>query len=1212
MAAGPWEAYQASSSDTPAETTAATPGPWDAYKPAGAAKATPPAAKAPASPASNVDTFKETYGDAARKVGTKLGVSPELILGQWGEETGWGKSIIPGTNNLGNIKGKDVSAKDNQLKTKDTYAAYKDTDEFADKYADMIQRKYPGVKGAGSDVTKFTTGLKGYAEDPKYAEKVSGAIRKVGMLNKPEEGKKPAPGASSDGATPPPKQGSFLKSVVGNVAAGADVLESVIPGTIGPLAAATGRWVAIAEGAQGEDISKFGHEFGQTVSEKLSSPVHKMLDALGVDMGYSESGVNKAMGKVSEAVGKGSEWLAQKTGMKKEDADDLVNASAMLVAPSAIKMTSKALLASGRAAGSAAGKVGGVFGKEAAPKAPVEEAQLREVPTAPTVNTTPELLAKQHIEETTGITKSKEQTPVYEKQRQADARAAFAEDPLYADYLKNYADKEASVPNQAHMEADKIEQSEKLQAMAEGKKPPTPPYTQWKDVEPIIRKPGFSRSAEDVLKLRAFEKQGGQADPVMLAKMAAIGLGVTAGVLLDPDNPLEGALLGGLGGAGVSFGASKLGNVGKSIKSVWGDNTKIRITDPMVDHQTRILKGTRAVWQAQGDLVDKVPSLASREKITHWVQGDKTIKLTDAEYSAAKDMRTYYNDLGRLGLETGALTSLLDDYVNQKWDLEGSNKAQWERMTTGMPEKSIHNMRRKIESIAEGKKLGLKPVTEDAAALMGMYGNSILRTIANRKFMDTLRDTPVKDIAGKDTGLKLQMPTEQAPKNYKPSPMKPGESVHPDIVKSLQFLSEKKSHSGILAGIEAVQSTVKRMEVVNPIFHIKNLLDVTIGAGHSPLHIIKLALGKHDILRQIREGGAGDYIDKAYEGGVMATLEGHDIADEDINGTFYKAMGHAQSILETALPGAGKLVEGYSALNKFSDKILWERVHAGGKMVLFSSAYDRIKENNINAHAKDSNVPLKSERELTGIAGRYTNTLFGGMNWMRAAEEVKSEFLRQIAQSAYSTKGRQVMQFAMFAPDWKISTTQALVDAFGKGTGIKGLIKPQELADLHRQFILRNAIYYATVGNAMNYAFSGHSIFENKDKTQLEWGDGRTMQFSKHMMDPMHLLQKPGQEALSAVGVIPGEVINQIKGTEYLSAKGAPPMDTSPSGRAQHALKKLIPMGLSSRGVEESLAGSVGFPMGGRTEEQAEDDKERAKKLRAEERERKLRERRGE
>jgi len=126
------------------------------------------------------EDFAARYGPAAEKAGKALGIDPAILLGQWGLETGWGRSVIPGTNNLGNIKdfsGSGVAATDNMTGSRDKYRQYESPDAFADDFVSLIQRKYPGAVGAGADPSKFTSGLKGYAEDPRYADKVAQATR---------------------------------------------------------------------------------------------------------------------------------------------------------------------------------------------------------------------------------------------------------------------------------------------------------------------------------------------------------------------------------------------------------------------------------------------------------------------------------------------------------------------------------------------------------------------------------------------------------------------------------------------------------------------------------------------------------------------------------------------------------------------------------------------------------------------------------------------------------------------------------------------------------------------------------------------------------------------------------------------------------------------------------------------------------------------------
>ena len=94
------------------------------------------------------DTFIAAHQATADNVGKQLGVPASALLAQWGLETGWGKSVIPGTNNLGNIKdfsGKGVQATDNLTKSVDKYRAYATVDDFANDYASLIKRKYPAA-----------------------------------------------------------------------------------------------------------------------------------------------------------------------------------------------------------------------------------------------------------------------------------------------------------------------------------------------------------------------------------------------------------------------------------------------------------------------------------------------------------------------------------------------------------------------------------------------------------------------------------------------------------------------------------------------------------------------------------------------------------------------------------------------------------------------------------------------------------------------------------------------------------------------------------------------------------------------------------------------------------------------------------------------------------------------------------------------------------
>lgn len=129
----------------------------------------------------DVQGFIQQFGPVAAAVSQRIGVAPDVLLGQWGLETGWGKSIIPGTNNLGNIKGPGVAAKDNQTGSVDQYRAYSSPLDFGNDFVNLISNRYQNAVGKGADATAYAGALKagGYAEDPKYVGKLSSAVDMV-------------------------------------------------------------------------------------------------------------------------------------------------------------------------------------------------------------------------------------------------------------------------------------------------------------------------------------------------------------------------------------------------------------------------------------------------------------------------------------------------------------------------------------------------------------------------------------------------------------------------------------------------------------------------------------------------------------------------------------------------------------------------------------------------------------------------------------------------------------------------------------------------------------------------------------------------------------------------------------------------------------------------------------------------------------------------
>lgn len=968
-------------------------------------------------------------------------------------------------------------------------------------------------------------------------------------------------------------------AVVGEAALNTAVLADMVlslPGMTFGVAGDMGRRLyGVMSGENRKVTEQEAAKMREQFSEPFSNPIEKLMHLSGYKEGYSQSQINQVMSGAMSWLDKGGEWVEKNTHgvFSKADVGSLVNEAMAL---GGIRGTS-ALITKG-------------VEKLGKPKAAAEKPTLRETEEAtvrteakPQANEAPETVAKRNIEAATGITDVKARDAL-RKQQQADVRAAFAEDPKYADYLDKYAAEEVRQRDVAAAAADQMERGTTLDTKLMDKAPPQ--EVSWGDALTVLKKPGFRRTPEDIVKLRQFNKQSGKVDADTLIRLAAVGIGVAAGINLDPDHPVEGALLG-LAGAAIVTIAPK--QAVAKIREVWKTDTRIRATELFNDHEVAIARSVRSVWQATQGIASLVPSADRRAAVTKWMQGDKSVPLTNKEYQAATQARTFFDEAGKAGVSADVLHNLLTDYVTNLWDLNGAGKAVWEKLTSGpgMSPKSRFDLERKISSLEEGKKLGLVPVTEDVAQIMGIYGNSLYKTIANKKLLDTLKNTLVSGTADA-----LVTAAKDAPKGYVPvsHPQLQGMLVHPDIVGAMRFSFQQSTPKGIMAGIEGINTAVKRSAIAFSIFHAKALFDAAVGAGMNPLKIWGIARGTDQYLKQIRNGGAGDLVDRALDGGMKFSYEKGVLAVDDANGNFYSAMTTLADHSSKLVPGMGVPIKGVIALNHAVDTLMWTRLHAGMKLNVFASTVEKLTKNNFEANAKDPNVRLKTKSEINEIAASYTNDLFGGLNWRRVAEEARTKWGRDLKMEVMSPTGRRVMQLAMFAPDWTISTTRAALKAFtGKGSGIKGLWKPQEIADLHRQYFIRSALYYATVGDALNYAMSGHHFWENKDPTILELGDGRTMQFSKHMMEPVHWATKPMQQALNKLGFIPSEMIEQATGKNYLSASGhAPPMDTSVAGRLRHLGKRFLPIaaGQLEASPEAAVAGALGFPIYGMTPEQ--------------------------
>lgn len=132
----------------------------------------------------SVGDFVKEMLPYAQQAAAQTGLPEEFILGQWGHETGWGKSSVSQqNNNFAGIKPWSNSKGGAAAGTNSMYAGYDSKSDFADGYASFLNSngRYSGLldaakNGASNDDLVRIMGRTGYAEDPEYTKKLKGTI----------------------------------------------------------------------------------------------------------------------------------------------------------------------------------------------------------------------------------------------------------------------------------------------------------------------------------------------------------------------------------------------------------------------------------------------------------------------------------------------------------------------------------------------------------------------------------------------------------------------------------------------------------------------------------------------------------------------------------------------------------------------------------------------------------------------------------------------------------------------------------------------------------------------------------------------------------------------------------------------------------------------------------------------------------------------------
>lgn len=700
---------------------------------------------------------------------------------------------------------------------------------------------------------------------------------------------------------------------------------------------------------------------------------------------------------------------------------------------------------------------------------------------------------------------------------------------------------------------------------------------------------------------KLFKQQGGFADPELLKRLAKFsvlaGTGAAIGAnYFDPQHPYKSMVQG--AALALMAGQVKWGSVFKTFKDGMKYDPDISVTEHLNQYDWDLARGERLTASTRYAVDSLVKTEESRIKITQHLDGDTTIKLTLEEQKAATIARDVYNQVGQQALQAGVLTDFLENYVNHEWKPTPKREELLKQMheafnkQPNMSPKDRHALTRKFTSLAEGKAAGLEPISEDVNTLIDTYIKSITRAMANKNLLESLKETKGPD------GQSLVQRAGKAPYSYVPMSHSQLSSyrVHPSIAPSLEFLYHTQGSNAIVQAVESMNTALKRVQVSLSLFHAKSLIDAAAGAMEfthpirNLIDIAKAAFGTSRGHEAYLKGGMGDDIDHLIRS-LKITPRAGTLPVEDVTSGFYEGLKTLQNSMDSAIPGVGKYTVGpVIQLSKALDHLLWENLHSGLKLVVGMNSLERLRRSYARDFERNPNAEIPSTAELADRAASYTNDIFGGLNWRRLADDAQTKWGREVANGLANPTARRIGQVMIFAPDWTYSTVRSVVKAIGKGSGVEGLLRPKQVADLHRLYLIRSAFIYATLYNGINMALSGHPIWGNKRNGKpepflVDLGNGEWAQANKHAMEVPNLVMHPAKWAMGKLGNIPSEIAEQALGKEYLSPDYMPPMK---EGRLAHAAKRILPFSGTSyleQGPKEAISSALGVPIYGHPKE---------------------------
>lgn len=578
-----------------------------------------------------------------------------------------------------------------------------------------------------------------------------------------------------------------------------------------------------------------------------------------------------------------------------------------------------------------------------------------------------------------------------------------------------------------------------------------------------------------------------------------------------------------------------------------------------------------------------LPNKARREELSDWLEG-YDIEVSPDERAVLEAVRSQFDWWSKRLEKDGVLNNFTENYLPHVMEQMGpeATKRAIGKLRSSLNESFRHAKDRKFKApLRVIEKAGYKVRTRDFAELLQIYETAAAKSLSTKRLVEGLKKSPMSDgneaivSRGKFYKNKKKYMESGA---YSPvtHPSFDNYFVHESAKPLFDFFFDSHFTNSFMRSASTLNFLSKRSLVALSTFHAQTLIESMIFAG-TPFKDIGSVLGgipkgKSPILEMFKYGQMGDMVDLAVRTGTTFGVD--DVGKWD---TFYRNLDSMSRMADEwadshlLAKGVRKVTKPFTSrvvsFNKKMDQWMWDRLHTGAKLTVFSREMERLRPK----------YPNLSDYELGEMVSSFVNDAFGGLDWYRIATRTQEQGMRTALLKAFSPKGREVMQNVLFAPDWTLSNIRIL----GKGaTGvlktvgnaIKGKKRSMTVDEmLSLRYGMRGAAYYAVFANAINIGFTGHPTWENERMDRIELGDGRNVVWSKQFFEPMNWLTDPSKTGWNKMSVLMKTLPEQVFTKQWMQApSGAGPAmyeeDATTvdklNARVGHLASKFNPIGI--------------------------------------------------